>query len=602
MSQKIKNFATTSWPFLIFIAISIVMLPTSFLYQVSPIGDINTMLAMGRSLAHGVIPFIDIFEQRGPYMYVLHIVAALPGNSLHWIYLIELVNFYILYRILIKIADLSDKIKPNTSKYWATGMLSLYLFSPTIWYGASPEEFCLVPIAYATYVILKSTSQKPLSHFSVSNKDVFALGLGLGWIIFVKYSVIGAIVGFFFSYGLYLLFTKQIKKFVQTIGVAISGVLAMSTPVIIGYAMTGHLLSAAKEYFIENTGASAYTIPQALAKIIQLLGINALSSVALITILALPFIMGMIKMKQISKSGLFIMSMTFIAQTLLSTLILRYLPTYFTGTIFIMLAISTWILPDLYLTISQSKLTVKLFISSVIVVPAIFFGSIINGQLWHFDDLFYHYHVTDLKSDASYHQGQIIKNNGGGSIEVYSDVARSIYQWADSYPTLKYFDQTTIPYKSQPQAGDSQFNYIKNKDADWVQTPTVGFHKKDLSISEIPEFLQYQASHQKKYKNSSKSISATIDAPIERAHLNQNEYYPTIYGSYKNKTFIMSYVPKPLLKNYVLVDASQVFEKSQSFQFGNKRLNGISVDLLFTTKEIAKKHNLKAIPFKLIKD
>lgn len=600
MLKKIKTFGYQSWPYLIFIAISMIMLPTSLIYQVSPIGDINTMIAMGRSLAHGVVPFVDIFEQRGPYMYVLHMVGALPGNGLHWVYLVELINFYFIYRILIKITSLSKYVTPKSARFYAVGILSLYMFSPTVWYGAAPEEFCLLPITYIVYIIIKNAHISNKS-FSIPLNEIFNIGLGFAWIIFIKYSVIGATVGFFLAYGFYLLFQKQFKQFFKTVFMAITGVITMTIPVIILYASTGHLLSAAHAYFIENTGASAYTPKEALIKILNLLLLNTVSNITIITVLVLPFILAIIKFKKISKPGLFILIATFVIQTLMSTMILRYLPTYFSGTVFITIAISAWILPELLLSLKSSPKKVKIFLATMLIIPSIGFAFILDGQLWHFNTLFIHNQVTNLNSDASFKQGQIVKNNGGGSIEVYGDVARSIYQWADSYPTLKYFDQTTIPYKSQPQAGNSQFEYLKNQTADWVQTPVIGFQNKELPTNDIPEFLQYQIAHPRKYESSTKSMAATIDAPIERAKAHSSEYYASIYGSYENKSFIMSYVPKPLLQNYVLVDASQVFEQSHNFKFKNKNVKSITIDLLFTTKKIATKNHLQPISFKTIK-
>lgn len=376
----------------------------------------------------------------------------------------------------------------------------------------------------------------------------------------------------------------------------------MTIPIIILYASTGHLLSAAHAYFIENTGASAYTPKEALIKILNLLLLNTVSNITIITILVLPFILAIIKFKKVSKPGLFILISTFVVQTLMSTMILRYLPTYFSGTVFITIAISAWILPELILSLKNSPKKVKIFLATMLIIPSIGFAFILDGQLWHFNTLFVHNQVTNLNSDASYKQGQIVKNNGGGSIEVYGDVARSIYQWADSYPTLKYFDQTTIPYKSQPQAGDSQYDYINKKQATWVQTPVTGLSDNDVNPKDTKEFIRYQQDHNKNdYTNSESSLGASIDAPRERALAHPNEYTNIIYGHNDKYSFVMTVVPKALIKNYVLVDASRVYDKTANYHYKGRKVEGLSINLLFTTKENAQKHNLKPIKFQELK-
>ena len=140
--------------YLTFMLLSLVLMPTSFLFKYTPFNDINTMFAMADSMQHGLVPFKDLFEQRGPIMYFLHIIALqlAPTTPLHGIYLVELVNFAVCYYFLYKIAALrwsNELIKSGL----ALGALILLTQSFTYNYGASPEEFCLAPNLYALYLL-----------------------------------------------------------------------------------------------------------------------------------------------------------------------------------------------------------------------------------------------------------------------------------------------------------------------------------------------------------------------------------------------------------------------------------------------------------------
>lgn len=609
MSQKIKNFTNTSWPFLIFIAISMVMLPTSYIYQISPFSDINTMIAMSRALAHGVIPFVDIFEQRGPYMYILHLISLLPGEGIHWIYILELINFYIIYRILIHLIQLGNSISANKSRFYAVTAISVFLFSPSLFYGAAPEEFCLVPITYTIYVLLKGIIKANTSKsiMLIPNIEILLLGIGLGWTVMIKFATIGTLVGFFITYGLYLIFKKQIGRFFKTVGLATLGLVLAISPVIVYYLSIRKLSEFAYQYFSANSGLSAYTVSSAIVKFIHILGNDLLSNIGFLLIIAPFLVFGIIKSTTYKKpNGLLLLSSTFFIQLFMSLLIMRYANAYTQPSMLIFTIIAVWNAPQVIQSFQTASKLQKIILTFIFSAITIFLAFFLNGAFLHLDKTIAFTKISEFKkqNDASYIQGKMIESNGGGSIEAYANVPWGIYEYANNYPKLKYFDQTTIPYRSQRIAGDSQYGYIKNKNADWVQASGIQITTKKLDSEGINLFLKlaHKKANASNKLSSQKSISPIVDAPIQRKLQYPTEYYEYAKTKTNEKTFIIEIPPKALLKNYVLVNAHYMTSGplKKQITLNRHRLKIDSAYLLFTTKENAKKHHMKTIPLKVI--
>lgn len=323
------------------------------------------------------------------------------------------------------------------------------------------------------------------------------------------------------------------------------------------------------------------------------------SSITLV-ILIFPLVIAYKKIKYSKNKALgYILAGTFFIQIFMSLLIMRFLPTYGSISIMILISISAWAMPQLIFEFKSLKRTNQIFVTTIIALIMIIATPFSEGALIHLDTTFFNKKTTTLKNDASYIQGHIIKNNGGGSIESYANVSWSIYDSANEYPRLKYFDQTTIPYDSQNIAGNKQYEYLKDKNAKWVHLLANQVKTQNLSKSKIEQFI-IETYNKGKTKNSASSINATIDAPIERAKKYPNQYYKIGYAKIKNTIFVISPIPKPLTSNYVLVDARYNISKDVKYYWKQNKLTGNDAYLLFTTKENAQKHHLKAIPIKTL--
>ena len=190
-------------------------------------------------------------------------------------------------------------------------------------------------------------------------------------------------------------------------------------------------------------------------------------------------------------------------------------------------------------------------------------------------------HLQDLSTDSGYRLGTFLKRHGiNQNILIYNGIPNSIYENAQSYPKLKYFDQTTIPYVSQPAAGDSQIKYIQDQTPSAVVMPVYQYQRLDHQpftinmMNQLRTEVNQHASDSKSSDIAASKLCASVTAVAERVKVHPNDYTKKQFLNYQNGFYnTVMPMPKALLKNYKLVyidnDPTQVVKyKTFSTTFG----------------------------------
>ena len=102
----------------------------SFLYPFNNWPDENAFMTVGKSWYHGMIPYKDIFEQKGPLLYFMFMICyMISHNSFIGVYLFELVSFTLCLYYISKIIRLylDDKIQYLILPLFASIILKLSL-------------------------------------------------------------------------------------------------------------------------------------------------------------------------------------------------------------------------------------------------------------------------------------------------------------------------------------------------------------------------------------------------------------------------------------------------------------------------------------------
>ncbi|AFT81505.1 teichoic acid glycosyl transferase [Leuconostoc carnosum] len=272
-TNKITLICKKIIPILILFGASLTSIGSSPLYRTNPWVDSNAMLTMGRSLLHGLIPFKDIIEQRGPFLYAIYAgAAAIKETSFLGLFILQVFNLFIIYWISYKIAK---DLKPVfLSPEWIALLGPLALISTSSFsFSGAPEEFAFGSILYLLYILNHwhyNVLEIPLSSF-------FLLGLNLSLVFWNKYSLIGTFVFFFIWVAGAFLYNRQFLKLCQVICFSVLGFLSISSIIILFFTVNGAFLDLIHIYFVQNMTAYKRTGGSMLANSWQFLYLIAKS-------------------------------------------------------------------------------------------------------------------------------------------------------------------------------------------------------------------------------------------------------------------------------------------------------------------------------------
>ena len=164
---------------------------SSPLYPINLWGDANCLFTVGRVMKDGGVLYRDIYEQKGPLIYLIHALAAcisdtscLGGDIMEIPALAA--ALYAAYRLMRLRAGRACSL--SAAAFFGAAFASC----TALIRGDSAEEFCLpllmtaLAMAYAEY----GRRAKPMRL-----KRLLACGVLAGCIATIKYTLLGALVG-----------------------------------------------------------------------------------------------------------------------------------------------------------------------------------------------------------------------------------------------------------------------------------------------------------------------------------------------------------------------------------------------------------------------
>lgn len=145
---------------------------SSPIYVTNQWDDTNVSFTVARAWIHGQLPYLNLFEQRGPLYYMVFTIAVLISNkSFLGLFVIEIVLGIVSYLGLLKIIQISGH--RLLSKFVALLMFSLVYGANVFGYGGSPEEIVLPCLIWFMYIVLNNVYSDGAEY---QNKDLIAMG------------------------------------------------------------------------------------------------------------------------------------------------------------------------------------------------------------------------------------------------------------------------------------------------------------------------------------------------------------------------------------------------------------------------------------------
>ena len=219
------------------------------LYPTNDWLDVNCYFTVGKSWMHGIIPYRDLFEQKGPLLYLIYgIGSLLSRTSFLGIFVIEIIAFTVYLYYCDKIIRLYEKGK------YAFPLILLIsgfsLASISFRFGGSTEELCLPFIAIGMYHLLHYIKQNPKE--MMSGKLLFLNGFFAGCIFMMKYTMLGFHFAWMLVLLLRMLSKKQYKQMIKSSLIFLGGMLSIFGIFCLYFLLVGGLKDFIDVYFIIN--------------------------------------------------------------------------------------------------------------------------------------------------------------------------------------------------------------------------------------------------------------------------------------------------------------------------------------------------------------
>ncbi len=430
---------------------------TSPLYVFQDWFDANAFMSVGRGIKHGLIPYKDIFEQKGPLLYFLHAIGALISETdFRGIFILQIISFTIFLYYSYKIIKL---YLPYKAAYYILPLLSFgILMMKSYRYGDSVEEFSIPIITISIYYLgqlLKSPTKKHYFSF-------FIMGLSFGIIFWMKYSLLGFFIGFQLFIIIYLFYHKKYKLLLYDEIYFLLGIMITTGPILFYFGINKALKDLINCYFLVNL--NSYTISLSMFDRFYLAYKTFFNKIISEKLYGLIIIIGLyqlLKNKKHYELLAIVSCLIFLGLTVYgggrtySYYFLIFAPIGLFGLIYIMKKIN-YHLPSL------TKYHSPIIIVIIIILTFSY-------------TLYHHPNTKDLsKKRTDYAQYQfadtINQRKKHATILNYNFLDGGFYLTTNTLPINKYFQKNNISYNAYPNIMQEQNELIKHKSIDFVIT------------------------------------------------------------------------------------------------------------------------------------
>lgn len=211
--------------------------------------DVNCFFTMGRSILDGMVPYRDLYEQKGPVLYFAFAVISLfSKDSYVGVYLLEVVT----YGLFLYFSGLLAKLYLGKSRTVFLLVAVLAALVPISWsftHGGSVEQHSLFMLVYGMYSVLRALREQR----GLTFREAFLNGVFAGIVLWSKYTVLGFYLGLCLYVLIWYFSSKELRsQLLWTISYFILGVCAISGIVLLYFSLNGAIDDLVTVYFYNN--------------------------------------------------------------------------------------------------------------------------------------------------------------------------------------------------------------------------------------------------------------------------------------------------------------------------------------------------------------
>ena len=455
--KKINKYLIFS--FIVALLTLLITSKNSFLYVFNDWVDANAFFTVGKSMFNKIIPYKDLFEQKGPLLYFIYGLGYLISHkTFHGVFIIEVISFTIFLYYLHKIFNMYFD-KKYSFVLLPTIAVPLTI-SPFFSHGGSCEEFCLPFIIISLYYYLKHFKKEELT-----KKEIIINGIMAGCVLMMKYTMLGFWIGFGVFISLNYLVKKEYKKLLTFCSLFLLG---MGIPFIIWiiyFLINNGVKEFIDVYFKLNmtsyTNNEKYGIIKKIIEIFKYMYREYMHKKPLGLLIILSIVMSLFTKKKNKILRLSIVGLVFMTNFFmdwgLKTFSYYYLP-IFVLTIIILVIFTMQLLKKYIDKIIDKKYMIALFIIVLISTPLITykFHKYKEYMKMKREDFFQYKYAEYINQ----YENPTLLNMG------FLDVG--VYTTSGIVPNTRFFEVQNFDYEKFKDNLDEMKKYVDNKEIKFI--------------------------------------------------------------------------------------------------------------------------------------
>lgn len=404
------------------------------LYRANPYCDANIYLTMGKAWLDGLIPYRDLYDQKGPILYMLHTLSAmLSRTNFIGIYLLELVCCFFNLVYILRTLRLWMDHRAALPVAMAIGALTYCALF--MCFGDTVEEFSLPILTASMYLFYRYAKLEEVP----TRRQSLLLGLGIGVIFWMKFTVVATFAGAGLATLIIAYWRKEAKAIWQCIGWAALGFAAVTAFVLLAFACYGAVKDLFMGYFFFNV-FHYNVVEEGAAHQEMWRGYLVIYAVILGLLALIPERKEMRLMVVLSIAATALLFVTVFCYYYYYEVLLVFLP--LTGMAFRRVRENAW-----------TWAICMLFTLAVT-----------------FTDYNFRLLLEDRATCFAAPMGEVIRAEGeeNPAVLTYNMLNAGIFVQANCHPRIKYF---FTPNSHYPEIMQQQNDYLYSRQAKWVVTP-----------------------------------------------------------------------------------------------------------------------------------
>jgi len=427
------------------------------LYPTNEWADINLYFNLGKAAFNGHTIYSEAFDHKGPLIFIIYGIGYLISNSSFLgVYIIQ----SIFWTLMVFAAYYTARLYLDKIYAFITAVLFPVFISTHTSQGGSAEEFVAVFAVISMFLFISYFKDSTVIKHKPA--EMLVHGILFAAVIFIKINL--AIFWFFpiFAIFLNILLNKEYKNLIHNIAAFIVGILVVTLPFIIYFAVNNSLAEAWDIYIILNRSyAEIGTLPEIIEQLVVRFYLRLRFEPFDFIIILTGAIWFPLKYIE-NKLGRIAIICSFFAVFCVIFITPKFL--YYYTILYYIFGLLGFIVICRHI-----KLDSKWYIYAICAALALYWGISKKN--------FFGYEIKDLLGDKqkitvySHFENIIGSEDNPTLMNMGLDENNVIFTRLNIMPNVKYFTTPNITYDMYPDMRNTQTEYVKNKEVQFIILP-----------------------------------------------------------------------------------------------------------------------------------